>query len=182
MKQAIIFHGTSETKDSFWFPYIIREMETKGYNVSFPELPNADDPDIARWLPAALQREYTEDTILLAHSAGCALVLSVLEHIQVKVKQAVLVSGYARPLPGEDVNKVIQKRYDWEKIAEHVEELILLNADNDPWGCTDSEGRYILDNIGKGRLIIMKGEGHMGSDRFNQPYREFPFLSRLIVE
>ena len=38
----------------------------------------------------------------------------------------------------------------------------------------------MLDQIEKGKLIIMKGEGHMGSDKFRQPYKEFPFLLKLI--
>jgi hypothetical protein len=38
----------------------------------------------------------------------------------------------------------------------------------------------MLDKIGKGKLIVMKGEGHMGSDTFKQPYKEFPFLLKLI--
>lgn len=46
--------------------------------------------------------------------------------------------------------------------------------------CDDNQGRQMLDSLSKGTLIIKKGEGHMGSDRFNQPYREFPFLLNLI--
>ncbi|MEK7577324.1 MAG: hypothetical protein AAB492_01730 [Patescibacteria group bacterium] len=29
-------------------------------------------------------------------------------------------------------------------------------------------------------MIIRHGEGHMGSDSFKQPYKEFPFLVKLI--
>jgi len=31
-----------------------------------------------------------------------------------------------------------------------------------------------------GTLIIRHGEGHMGSDKFNQPYREFPLLEKIL--
>ena len=34
-------------------------------------------------------------------------------------------------------------------------------------------------NLG-GTLIIRHGEGHMGSSKFNQPYKEFPLLTKLI--
>ncbi len=180
MKNAVILHGTSETKDSFWFPYIIKELEAKGYTVSLPVLPDADDPDINKWLPVALEETYTPETIILGHSAGCALQLSVLENLTVKIKQAILVSGYARPISDDGVNKVLQTEYKWEKIRDAVDDIIFLNSDNDPWGCTDVEGRYMLDAIGKGKLVVMKGEGHMGSDKYNQPYKEFPFLLKLI--
>ena len=37
----------------------------------------------------------------------------------------------------------------------------------------------MFDNLG-GELIIRHGEGHMGSDSFNQPYKEFPLLANII--
>ncbi len=180
-KNVVILHGTSETKESFWIPWLTKNLEEKGYIVSCPTLPDADTPDIKNWLPVALKEDYNPETILIGHSAGGPLQLSVLENINVKIKQAILVAEYAR----KDANKpkpelILQDTYNWEKIRNNVEDLILLNSDNDPWGCTDIEGRYILDNIGKGKLIVMKGEGHMGSDTYSQPYREFPFLLKLI--
>lgn len=178
---AVILHGTSETKESFWLPWLTKELEKRGYSVSVPALPDADHPDLAKWLPKALEETYTEDTILIGHSAGGPLMLSVLENINVRIKQALIVSGYARQ-KGELAEKepILQDQYDWEKIRANAQEIILLNSDNDPWGCDDIEGRYIIDQLGTGKLIVMKGEGHMGSDKFNQPYREFPFLLRLI--
>lgn len=181
VKNAVILHGTDETRGSFWFPWLIKELEKRGFRVSLPQLPDADKPDLAKWLPVALQETYTPETILIGHSAGGPLQLSVLENLNVRIKQAILVAGYARPKSDNpQPEPILQAIYDWEKIGNNVEDLIFLNSDNDPWGCNDVEGRYMLDQIGKGKLIIMKGEGHMGSDRFNQPYREFPFLLRLI--
>ena len=181
MKNVVILHGTGETDQSYWFPYAKRELEKKGYSVSIPLLPNPEEPDIKECLPIALKEIYTAETILIGHSSGCAVILSILENINVQVKQALLVSGYARPY-GEKKEplKILQDSYNWEKIKANVSDLVFINSDNDPWGCNDVEGRYMLDHIG-GKLIIMKGEEHMGSNTFNQPYKEFPFLLRLIV-
>ncbi|MEK7450700.1 MAG: alpha/beta fold hydrolase [Patescibacteria group bacterium] len=181
MKNVIILHGTGETKNSFWFPWLTRELLKKGYTVSLPELPNADYPDIKKWLPVALRETYTSETVLIGHSAGGPLQLSVLENINIKIKQAILVSGYARP-KGKDKKPelILQDVYNWQKIAQNVKDILFVNSDNDPWGCDDVEGRYVLDHIEKGKLIVMKGEGHMGSDTFKQPYKKFPFLLKLI--
>src|SRR5258707_431567 len=97
MKNVVILHGTGETKESFWFPWLTKQLEKKGYHVSIPQLPNTDHPDLANWLPVALQETYTPETVLIGHSAGGPLQLSVLENINVKIKQAIVVSGYARP-------------------------------------------------------------------------------------
>ncbi len=181
MKNVIILHGTGETKNSFWFPWLTKELFKKGYTVSLPELPNADYPDVKKWLPVALKETYTSETVLIGHSAGGPLQLSVLENINIKIKQAILVSGYARP-KGKDKKPelILQDVYNWQKIAQNVKDILFINSDDDPWGCDDVEGRYMLDHIGKSKLIVMKGEGHMGSDTFKQPYKEFPFLLKLI--
>lgn len=181
MKNVVILHGSGETPKSFWLPYAKRELETRGYSVSVPQLPGAEWPVLATQLPAALKETYTRQTIIIGHSAGCPLTLSVLENIPVRVKQVILVAGFSTSLPEDGgTNPILQPSYNWPKISDHVDDLVLLNSDNDPWGCDDTQGRNILDHIGKGKLIIMKGEGHMGSDRFHQPYREFPFLLKLI--
>jgi len=181
MKNAVILHGTDETPKYMWLPWIKKELEKKGYSVSIPQLPQADHPMLENWLPVALKETYTEETILLGHSAGGPLQLSVLENITTRIKQAILVAGYARVKGDEkEADPIVQKSYKWEKIANHVENIIFINSDNDPWGCDDKEGRYMLDNVGKGTLIIPKGEGHMGSERFNQQYNEFPLLLKLI--
>ncbi len=179
MKEAIILHGTSETDQSFWLPYAKAELEKKGFTVSIPALPDADNPDLKNWLPVALAETYSERTVLIGHSAGCPLILSVLENIDVKIKQAILVSGYGRPIGDyPKPEPILQDKYDWEKIKSHAEDIIFINSDNDPWGCDDKEGRYMWEHLG-GTLILREGEGHMGSDKFDQPYREFPFLIKL---
>ncbi|MBI2011439.1 alpha/beta hydrolase [Candidatus Daviesbacteria bacterium] len=97
MKNVVILHGTGETKDSFWFPWLTKELEKRGYSVSLPQLPDANHPGIKKWLPVALKETYTPETVLIGHSAGCPLQLSVLENLDLKIKQAILVAGYARP-------------------------------------------------------------------------------------
>lgn len=151
-----------------------------GYGVTIPNLPHTDSPTLAEQLPVAQEQLIDSDTILIGHSSGCALGLSLLENSKTRIRQTILVAGYARSVGNEtEENPMLQQSYDWEQIKRNCGEFVFLNSDNDPWGCTDTEGRYMLDRLG-GKLILMKGEGHMGSDSFNQPYKEFPFLLQLI--
>lgn len=179
MKNAILLHGKGETPTSFWMPYAKKELEKKGYQVWVPRLPNSDNPDIRISLNFVLNKGiFTEETILVGRSAGCPLILSMLESLNNQIKQAILVAGFFTPLPG-GANKILQSNYNWEQIKQNVKEIIFINSDNDPWGCDDKQGRLMLDHLG-GLLIIPKGEGHFGSDVFNQPYKKFPLLIKLI--
>lgn len=180
MKNALILHGTACTPNSFWHPSIKRFLEARGYEVKVPQLPQADRPDLKNWLPAALDFNFNEETILIGHSAGGPLVLSVLENIAVTIHKAILVAGFARPIgEKQEADPILQETYDWKKIKNNVKDLIFINSNNDPWGCDDKEGLYMWQNLG-GTLILGEGESHMGSDKYNQPYTQFPLLEKLL--
>ncbi len=176
MTKVIILHGTGCSPEMYWYPYIKENLEKQGYVVDVPNLPNSDKSKLDDWLPFVLSNyEFDEDTILIGHSAGSPLILSILENINVKIKQAILVSGFIDTLS----SNILQDSYDWKRIKSNVDDIIFINSDNDPWGCDDTQGRKMFDKLG-GTLIIRYGEGHMGSSSYNQPYKEFPFLLKLI--
>jgi len=182
MKNAIILQGAGETQDSFWLPYLKKELEGKGYKVWLPQLPDNNNPDLKKTLPFVLKNgEFNGKTVIIAHSAGSPLALAVLENLKVKIKQAVLVAGYWRKLPPPGANNALQNKYDWEKIKASVGNVVFIHSDNDPWGCSDKQGKEMFNKLG-GTLIIKHGEGHMGSDSYHQPYKEFPLLVKLITE
>jgi predicted alpha/beta hydrolase family esterase len=179
MKNACIFHCTSCTPESFWYPYLKAFLEEKGYTVWVPSLPSSDKPDLAVQLPYCLDNfKYNEESILIGHSSGCPLILSILENLDCKVKLVVLVAGFTPKLK-KDPYSILQKSYDWERIKNNCEHFVFINSDNDPWRCDDKQGRIMFNKLG-GDLIIRHGEGHMGSDSFNQPYKEFPLLVNII--
>ena len=115
MKNAVILSGSGSTPQSFWHPWVKAELEKRGYEVWLPELPGNDKPDINKTLPFILKGgRFTAETIIIAHSAGCPLALSVLENINVKIKQVILVACFCTPLPGEaGGNAALQKSYNW---------------------------------------------------------------------
>lgn len=179
MKNAILLHGTGDSPTRYWFPYVARGLKRKGYKVWAPRLPNAEKPNLSDWLAYVYRNGvFTKNTILIGHSAGAQLILSLLEKIDEKIKQAILVSGYAEPLPKNEGVKNKHK-FAWKKIKKHATSFIFINSDNDPWGCTSKQGKIMLDQLG-GTLIIPKGQGHMGSTTYKQPYKRFPLLVKLV--
>ncbi len=119
---------------------------------------------------------FDENTILIGHSAGSPLVLSILEKINVVIDRAILVAGYTHT---DGNSKILQEKYNWEKIKKSVKDLIFINSDNDPWGCDHKQGLEMWGKLG-GTIILREGEGHMGSDSFKQPYTKFPLLEKIL--
>lgn len=180
MKNVVLFHGTGGRPDLFWFPWLRVKLERNGIPVWAPQLPDAERADIAVWLPFALENgTYSNETILVGHSAGGPLILGVLESLNVVVDRAILVAGYAEMLKQNEPLPILKASYDWERIRARCKNFVFINSDDDPWGCDDKKGRYMFDRLG-GTLIIPHGQGHMGSLSYNQPYSTFPLLWAFI--
>ena len=178
MKNAILLHGTSGNPDNFWFPWLKKQLEIKGYEVWVPQLPEADTPKVDLWVPYVLKNgKFSEETIIIGHSAGSPTILALLEKLEIKIKQAIMVAAYFEPINA--VTGILKQNYNWDLIKSHIEDLIIINSDNDPWKCDDKQGIRLFEKVG-GTLILRHGEGHMGSEMYNQPYREFPLLLKLI--
>lgn len=179
MKNVIILHGTGDKNTDFWFPYVKEKLEEKGFEVWLPQLLNAAVPNLKDWLTFVLENgKFTPETVLIGHSAGAQLILSILENVDVKIKKAILVSGYAESLRKDEVSTE-KPALDWEKIKQHVQDIVFINSDNDPWGCDDKQGSIMRDHLG-GTLLVQHGEGHMGSTTYNQSYKEFPLIVSLV--
>jgi uncharacterized protein len=184
MKNAILLQGAGETQESYWLPYVKRELEKRDYKVWLPQLPEINNPKLEFVIPYILEKgEFNQETVMIGHSAGGPFILSVLEKIKVKIKKAIMVAGLSEPSTDDDAlnewqKGFLQDKYDWDKIRTHCDEFVFINSVNDPWGCNDKQGRKLFDKLG-GTLILNK-EGHMGSDKFHQPYKQFPLLLTLV--
>lgn len=180
MKNVIILHAMDNSPTDHWYPWLKSQLEQKGYEVWTPQLSGDNNPQIDIWVPFIFKNgKFTEETVIIGHSAGAAVILSILEELKLKINQAILVAGFSF-YPGGD--GILKPAYDWEKIKSNVGEMIFINSDNDPFGHNDVRGRMMLEMLDmSGSIqIIMKGQGHMGTDEFNQPYKEFPLLLRLV--
>lgn len=182
MKQAILLHGSGGSdKDYFWFADTKKHLESKGYTVWWPLLPDTDHPELVKTRNFVEQNlpAIDDDTIIIGHSSACPLILHMMESFKVKVRQVILVSGYYEQISGE-ANNMLPKNFDWDEIKKHADQIILINSDNDPWGCNDKQARPAAEKLGA-RFIFAEGQGHMGSLTYNQPYRQFTLLNDLIA-
>jgi predicted alpha/beta hydrolase family esterase len=161
-RRAIIFHGTDARPEWIWYPWLAGRLRARGYDVETPHYPGTNVEPIAEFLPKVLAAHtFSEDTVLVGHSGGAALLLAVLEHLDVKVAQAVLVAGYST-VPNDNAEPVLQDSYDWEAIRSHVRELVFVNSVTDEFGCDADQGRAMFDRLG-GTLVV-RDDGHFTSD------------------
>jgi len=179
-KQAIIFHGTDDNPDRYWYGWLGKELEKAGYKVEIPSNPEINKEPIAIFLPKVLKRHtFGKDTILVGHSAGGPLILSILEHIDTQIAKAVLVAGYSEHPDDQMQDPILQHTYDWDKIKQNAKEFVFINSINDPWNCDDKQGRIMFEHLGGTQVI--RRDGHFGSVTKGQDYNKFPLLKTLVL-
>jgi predicted alpha/beta hydrolase family esterase len=175
-RRAIIFHGTGGNPEICWYPWLASRLAGRGYAVEVPHYPGINVEPIATFLPTVLNRHrFDEVTTLVGHSGGAALLLALLENLEVTVAQAILVAGYRTP-PNTSDEPVLKPDYDWDAIRSHVRDLYFINSREDPYGCDDRQGRAMFERLGGTQIV--RDDGHFGD--YNQPYESFELLDRLI--
>jgi predicted alpha/beta hydrolase family esterase len=180
LKNAIIFHGTDDNPERHWYGWLGKELEADGYKVEIPDNPEINKEPIATFLPKVLKKHsFDESTILVGHSAGGPLILSILEYIDIQIAKAVLVAGYSVHPDDQMEDPILQEVYDWDKINRNVREIVFINSVNDPWNCDDKQGRIMFDHLGGTQIIL--NDGHFGSVTKGQVYDKFPLLKTLVL-
>lgn len=176
MRRAIIFHGTGGSPNNCWYPWLAGRLAARGYGVEVPHLPGINVEPIADFLPTVRSAcSFDEETVLVGHSGGAALLLAILEQVDVPVAQAVLVAGYCTP-PNTAAEPVLKQSYDWTAIRSGVRDIYFINSREDPYGCDDRQGRAMFERLGGTQIV--RDDGHFGD--YDQPYEKFELLDRLI--
>ena len=181
MSQLVLIHGDHASSQDNWLPYVAEKFREKGWDVISPDIPDPENLDLERWLDYVNEQvELTPDTVLVGHSSGCPLIISLIEESPVQIKKAVLVAGFIEDI-GFGVDPMLQDSYDWEAIKNNCEEFIFVNSDNDPYNCDDKQGRLMMDILG-GTQVIVSGGMHFGTDEYEDVCEEFPLLVKLIED
>lgn len=183
MNKVIIFHGTDCSPDSlfYWYKWLQNELASQGFDVEAPHYPEINHESIETFLPKVLRNHvFDEDTVLVGHSSGAALILGILEELSAPVRMSILVAGYVESIQGGVLDPIQKSNYDWEKIGSNSQDFLFVNSANDPWGCDDKQGRILFDKLGGTQVI--RNDGHFGSASKNLPYVRFPLVRNAITE
>jgi hypothetical protein len=169
-KRVVIVHGWDGTPTDGWFLWLTKELVSKGFEVVGPQLPDADEPRVERWVPALAQAVGTPDeqTYFIGHSMGCQTIARYLEFLPegTKVGGAVFVAGFFKRLTGleeEEGSEEIGRQWleaplDLSKVRSHLPKSIAIFSDNDPFVPLDNQDDF-RNKLGS-EIIIQKRMGH----------------------
>lgn len=184
MKNVLILHGTENVPTDNWFPWLQSQLESQGYKVWVPALPQADRPNIKRYNKFLLDEndwKFNEKSIIVGHSSGAVATLGLLEALpdNVKVGACYLVSSFKDNLGWDALDGLFETPFNFEKIKNKSKAFYFIHADNDPY-CPVEHAQFLRNQIG-GDLIILPGQKHFSVSSYGEKYRQFPYLLHLIL-
>lgn len=182
--KLILLHGTDGDSSSNWLPWLKQQLERRGHTVYVPSLPNSAFPNGEAWSNFVIDNvpfEIDEETVIVGHSAGAALIPMLLQKLPegVKVKKAILVSGFHTDLGWDKLKDLQNVVVDYDKARQKVGEFILVHSDDDPY-VPLAEPEWLASKLG-GRLRLIKGQGHFNLGT-SPKYKEFPKLLAMILK
>lgn len=137
MKRAVIVHCWEGYPDYCWYPWVQKELETKGFKVDVPEMPETNLPKLSRWVAALTEviGEPDKDLYLIGHSLGCITIMRYLESLaeDEKIGGVVFVAGFTDPVGFQEIANFFETPIDFRKIKSKTESFIAINSDDDPY-------------------------------------------------
>ena len=153
-KRVFIIHGWDGYSEEGWFPWLKKKLKEKGFEVFTPQLPEAGEPRINKWVPALAKAIGTADeqTYFVGHSMGCQTIARYLETLPagVKIGGAVFVAGFFKRLinlEDDDIVRDVAREWlttplDLEKVKSHLPESIAIFSDDDPYVSLDNQDGF----------------------------------------
>lgn len=136
----VILHGFTGRADKNFIPKLKADLETRGYVVQAPQMPDTDNPVEKDQVQHVLDTcKIDENTVLIGHSLGGAVAMKVLQQVDHSINALVLVAPVIEPAfrptnyRNENLDKVrtfvdtFDLTYDYEQIIAKAKKRIILS-------------------------------------------------------
>jgi len=190
MKRVFIIHGWEGHPENNWFPWLKKELESRGFEVIVPAMPETERPKIETWVPylEKLVGTPNKDTYLIGHSIGCQAILRYLQNLHEgsKIGGAIFVAGWVSLTPiatrTEEEKKVVKPWFEtplyFDKIRKTTKKFVAIFSDNDEFVPLEKNIETYRDKLGA-KIIMEKGKGHFSDD---DGVKELPIVLNKLLE
>jgi len=161
MKKVLILHGWGGSDYPHWQSHLALKLIQNNYTVSFPLLPNKDNPNLKEWIEyLKVEMEHFAPDIVVCHSLANILWFHFVNNFDIKpIEKLMLVSPVS---PSCEIEKL--KSFFPYLVPEDLKakQVIMASSDNDPY--MDIDEVYLLKDILSISLKVLEDAGHINSD------------------
>jgi len=163
----VFVHGFGGGPDKHFFPWLKKELERGGHTVVALELPNTKNPNIEEQI-GFLKNEvqFDENTVVVAHSLGSVVALKTIELLKKRIHKLVLIGGFVDTEiehSERDFLKTFNWKFDYEKIKEHIQQIVILQDENDD-SVPFTQAEKIQRNLGGSLVRTIADKPHFRGD------------------
>ena len=171
-KRVFIVHGWDGYPKEGWFPWLKKELEIRGFEVTIPAMPDSAKPKIEKWVPylAEVVGKADKKTFFVGHSIGCQTILRYLETVNERVGGAVFVAGWFNLSDMEtEEEKSIGKPWletpiNFKKVKNTTDKFMAIFSKDDPVVPFEENKKLFRERLNS-QIITEDGKKHFsGSD------------------
>lgn len=186
MKRAVLLHGTDGRPDDLWFPWLQKQLESAGYHVYSPLLPNNHTPNKETYDSFLKESGWDfKDNILIGHSSGATTALNLLMSDWFpKVKATVLVGVFLNEKllpanaewyqPGQ-FDELFPDSFNIQNIKNKGGKLYFVHGTDDPY-CDVEDAKKLSQEVSGTFIEISKGH-HLAS---SSGIKELPQITETL--
>ncbi len=177
--RVILVHCWSGTPQSSWYPWMKKELESRGFEVIVPAMPDTNEPKIAKWVPALSKviGSLDDNTILIGHSIGCQTIMRYLATQTKHAKGCVFVTPWftlAEEAISHEEEEATAKPWletpiDVEAVIAHAGPITALFSDDDPFVPLENKAQFASELGAHTQLLEDRGHCDDESETFELP-------------
>jgi len=139
MYDFVVIHGSYGSPFENWFPWLTKELETRGANVLVPQFPCGKGiQNYKNWenVLDAYAPFLGPETIFIGHSLAPAFIVDYLINKEIKIKGLYCVAPFYHPLglpEFDEVNVPFFLKKDLLRIRQLAEKRTCFISENDPY-------------------------------------------------
>lgn len=188
MKRAVILHGTGNSPEEDWHPWLQQALVQHGFSVLHPELPENTTPNRQVYNDFLLSQEWDyTDNVMFGHSSGATAIFNFLmDERSLRIKAAVLLASFTELSPaiinsdwyqpGQFDNLFPPEGFDWELIKSKCDVFYFVHGSDDPF-CSIDVAHATCQRLG-GSFLVTEGGGHLGN---SSGLTEIPQMINLLA-
>lgn len=173
MKRVFVVHGWDGYPEEGWFPWLKKELETRGFEVQVPAMPHPVTPTIGEWVPHLAKMVGTPDkqTYLVGHSIGCPTIIHYLASLPegAHVGGVVLVAPWfvLKDLETREEKEIaapwVTTPVDFEKVKKVTPHFTAIFSDDDPFVSYEDNAPLFRERLGA-KVVLEHGKQHMNGE------------------
>lgn len=159
-KRVLVLHGLGGSDYPHWQACLAADLIKQHHIVSFPKMPNRDNPNIDMW-KESLKKElaHFNPDVVVCHSLANVLWFHTCDELDISLEKLMLVAPVSR-------NRVVEAASTFYPypIAKDLKakEVIMIASTNDPY-MSEDEALELKEKLNI-EINVLKDAGHINTD------------------